>query len=106
MVTADEIAAGSATIEGLTSETNYTVTLKNGAKTRGILEFMTLVDIGNAIAVHPEDDFLALLAAANDGDAFALFPGTYGDASKFSVNKSIEIKGVYPYDKPILNGYC
>jgi hypothetical protein len=104
-VTADEIAAGSATIEGLTGETNYTVTLKNGAKTRGVLEFMTLVDIGNAIAVHPEDDFLALLAAANDGDAFALFPGTYGDASKFLVNKSIEIKGVYPYDKPILNGY-
>jgi len=104
-VTADEIAAGSATIEGLTGETNYTVTLKNGNKTRGILEFMTLVDIGNAIAVHPEDDFISLLAAANDGDAFALFPGTYGSASKFSVNKSIEIKGVYPYNKPVLNGY-
>jgi hypothetical protein len=104
-VTADEIAAGSATIEGLTSETNYTVTLKNGAKTRGILEFMTLVDIGNAIAVHPGDDFLALLAAANDGDAFALFPGTYGTGDMFVVNKSIEIKGVYPYNKPVLSGY-
>ena len=104
-VTADEIAAGSATIEGLTAETSYTAILKNGTKTRGILEFMTLVDIGNAIAVHPEDDFISLLAAANDGDAFALFPGTYGSASKFSVNKSIEIKGVYPYNKPVLNGY-
>ena len=31
------------------------------------------------------------------------FPGTYG-MRKFLVNKSIEIKGVYPYDKPILNG--
>ena len=104
-VTADEIAAGSATIEGLTGETNYTVTLKNGAKTRGVLEFMTLVDIGNAIAVHPGDDFLALLAAANDGDAFALFPGTYGTGDMFVVNKSIEIKGVYPYNKPVLSGY-
>ncbi|MDD2514461.1 MAG: DUF4957 domain-containing protein [Proteiniphilum sp.] len=104
-VTAGEIAAGSATIEGLTGETNYTVTLKNGAKTRGILEFMTLVDIGNAIAVHPEDDLLALLAAANDGDAFALFPGTYGAGDMFVVNKTIEIKGVYPYNKPVLNGY-
>ncbi|MEN6589079.1 MAG: fibronectin type III domain-containing protein [Proteiniphilum sp.] len=104
-VTADEIAAGSATIEGLTAETSSTAILKNGTKTRGILEFMTLVDIGNAIAVHPEDDFISLLAAANDGDAFALFPGTYGSASKFSVNKSIEIKGVYPYNKPVLNGY-
>jgi hypothetical protein len=104
-VTADEIAAGSATIEGLTAETTYTATLKNGAKTRGILEFMTLVDIGNAIAVYPEDDFLALLAAANDGDAFALFPGNYGAGDIFVVNKTIEIKGVYPYDKPVLSGY-
>ena len=104
-VTAAEIAAGSATIEGLTAETTYTATLKNGTKTRGIVEFMTLVDIGNAIAVYPEDDLLALLAAANDGDAFALFPGTYGAGDMFVVNKSIEIKGVYPYNKPVLNGY-
>lgn len=104
-VTSAEIAEGSATIEGLTDETNYTVTLKNGTKTRGILTFMTLVDIGNAIPVHPEDDFAALLAAANDGDAFALFPGTYGTTSKFVVNKSVEIKGVYPFNPPVLNGY-
>lgn len=104
-VTAEEINAGSATIEGLTGETTYTATLRNGAKPRGVMEFMTLVDIGNAIAVYPEDDFLAMLAAANDGDAFALFPGTYGSASKFAVKKNIEIKGVYPFNKPILNGY-
>ncbi len=104
-VTADEIAAGSATIEGLTAETTYTATLKNGAKTRGTVEFMTLVDIGNAIAVYPEDDFIAMLAAANDGDAFALFPGNYGAGDMFVVNKTIEIKGVYPYDKPVLSGY-
>lgn len=104
-VTAGEIAAGAATIEGLTGETSYTATLHNGTKTRGTVEFITLVDIGNAIPVHPEDDFIAMLAVASDGDAFALFPGTYGAASKFVVNKSIEIKGVYPYNKPILNGY-
>ena len=104
-VTAAEVAAGSTTIEGLTGETTYTATLRNGTKTRGIMNFMTLVDIGNAIPVHPEDDFLSMLAAANDGDAFALFPGTYGSATKFTVNKSIEIKGVYPFNKPVLNGY-
>lgn len=104
-VTADEMAAGVATIDGLTGETSYTATLYNGTKVRGVLDFMTLVDIGNAIPVHPEDDFLAMLAAANDGDAFALFPGTYGAADKFVVNKNIEIKGVYPYNKPVLNGY-
>ena len=104
-VTAAEVATGSATIEGLTGETTYIATLHNGAKIRGVMEFMTLVDIGNAIPVHPEDDFPALLASAKEGDAFALFPGTYGSASKFSVNKNIEIKGVYPFNKPVLNGY-
>lgn len=103
-VTTAEMAAGSATIGGLTGETTYTATLRNGSKVRGILEFMTLVDLGNAIPVHPEDDFVAMLAAASDGDAFALFPGTYGTAVNFVVNKSIEIKGVYPYDRPILSG--
>ncbi len=93
------MAAGSATIEGLTGETTYKATLRNGQKVRGILEFMTLVDLGNAIPVYPEDDFISMLAAAGEGDAFALFPGTYGSATKFIVNKSIEIKGVYPYDR-------
>ena len=104
-VTTAEIAAGSATIEGLTGETTYTATLRNGQKVRGILEFMTLVDLGNAIPVYPEDDFISMLAVAGDGDAFALFPGTYGAGDMFVVNKSIEIKGVYPYDKPVLSGY-
>jgi hypothetical protein len=104
-VTADEIEAGIATIEGLASETNYTVTLKNGSKTRGVLTFMTLVDIGNAIPVYPEDDLQAMLDVASDGDVFALFPGTYGDGSKIVISKSVEIKGVYPYDRAVLNGY-
>lgn len=104
-VSKEEIANGSATIEGLTSETTYKVTLKNGDKTRGVIDFMTLVDLGDAIAVYPEDDFAAMLAASNDGDAFALFPGTHGVGNKLVVNKNIEIKGVYPYDKPIINGY-
>ena len=104
-VTSAEIAAGVATIEGLTAETDYTIRLMNGEKVRGTAAFKTLVDIGNAIPVTPEDDFLAMLASANDGDAFALFPGNYGDASKFQVSKNIQIKGVYPFDKPVLSGY-
>ena len=72
---------------------------------RATVSFKTLVDIGNATPVYPEDDFIAMLAAAKDGDAFALFPGTYGDASKFTVNKKVEIKGVYPFNKPVLKGY-
>lgn len=104
-VTSSEIVAGVASVSGLNPETEYTAQLMNNDKVRGTVSFKTLVDIGNAIPVTPEDDFLALLQTAEDGDAFALFPGVYGDASKFEVSKNIEIKGVYPFDKPILNGY-
>lgn len=104
-VTEKEIADGMAIIKGLDSETAYTATLKNGTKTRGVKGFETLVDIGNAIRVSPEDDLGALLEAANENDVFALFPGVYGDGSSITINKSIEIKGVYPYDRPIIDGY-
>ena len=104
-VTASDVNDGIATISDLTAETDYTAKLMNGEKIRGTVSFKTLVDIGNAIPVTPEDDFIAMLESANDGDAFALFPGEYGDGSMFEVTKSVEIKGVYPFNKPILNGY-
>lgn len=104
-VTAEEIAAGKATIEGLTGETNYVATLYNNTKVRGTKEFMTLVDIGNATPVYPEDDLTALLSEAKDGDAFALFPGIYETGNTLIISKNLEIKGVYPYDKPVLKGY-
>lgn len=104
-VTPAEVAEGMAIVEGLTGETSYTARILNGEKVRATVSFTTLVDIGNATAVYPEDDFIAILAAAEDGDAFALFPGTYGDMSKFTISKKVEIKAVYPYNKPILKGY-
>lgn len=104
-VTAAEIAAGVATITGLTSETKYTAKLMNGTKTRGTLEFETLLDLGGAIAVKPEDDFATMLSAASAGDIFALYPGTYGTSTKFVVKADVEIKAVRPNDKPIISGY-
>ena len=105
VVTPAEIAEGVAVVTGLTGETDYTARVMNGEKVRATVSVTTLLDIGNAIPVRPENDFVALLAAANDGDAFALFPGTYGDLSKFTVGADVEIKAVYPYDKPVLKGY-
>ncbi|WP_321333010.1 fibronectin type III domain-containing protein [uncultured Bacteroides sp.] len=104
-VTAEEIAAGAVTITGLTGETSYTAKLMNGTKTRGTITFATLIDLGGAIAVHPEDDLQALVSEANNGDVFALYPGTYNVAAKFTVGKSIAIKAVRPNDKPIIDGY-
>lgn len=99
-----EKAAGVATITGLTGETDYTVTLYKGTKQRGQVSFTTLIDIGDATAVHPEDDLNAVIAAADPGDVLVLFPGNYttfrGD---LSLDKSITIKGLLPYNKPVIN---
>lgn len=110
-VTAEEISAGEATITGLKPETEYTAKLMNGEKTRGTQKFKTLIDLDGAIAVNPEDDFASMIAAANDGDAFALYPGTYtiagekeGEVGSLSITKNIQIKAVRPSDRPVING--
>lgn len=102
-VTASEIAEGAATITGLTGETEYTAKLMNGTKTRGTLTFTTLVDLGDATGVYPEDDLRAILDAAADGDSFVLFPGEYilGD---YTITKAISIAGYKPSDKPVVYG--
>jgi hypothetical protein len=102
-LSASELAAGSATVGGLTAETEYTAKLMNGTKTRGTMKFKTLVDIGDATPVNPGDDLAAILAAATDGEAFALFPGNYGTAEKISIKKSISLKAVRPNDRPVIN---
>lgn len=109
-VTSEEMAAGQATITGLKAETQYTAKLMNGTKTRGVQTFTTLIDLAGAIAVSPEDDFVAMLEGAADGDAFAFYPGTYtvpseeGGAGKLNISASIEIKAVRPSDRPVING--
>jgi hypothetical protein len=105
IITAGEITDGIATISGLTGETEYTVTLYKGTKQRGLVEFETLIDIGDATAVHPEDDLSAAIAAAAPGDVLVLFPGDYlvNTGALIVLNKSISIKGLYPFDKPKLH---
>jgi hypothetical protein len=102
-VTAGEIAAGAATITGLTGETTYTAKLMNGTKTRGTITFTTLVDLGGAEAIHPEDDLKAILDAAADGAAFVLFPGEYTIGS-YEITKSLKLSGYKSNDKPIIYG--
>jgi len=72
-ITADEKTAGVATIEGLTGDTEYTVSLMKGAKQRGSVTFTTLIDVGNATRVYPEDDLSLVIAAAADGDQMVMF---------------------------------
>jgi len=103
-ITADEIEEGAVTIAGLNSETDYTAVMKRDGDTRGTMEFRTLIDLGGAIQVFPEDDLLAMIEAAEPGDGFALMPGEYVIDGNISVDKNISIKGVYPDDKPVIKG--
>ncbi|TCC91850.1 fibronectin type III domain-containing protein [Pedobacter frigiditerrae] len=103
-VTAAEIAAGEAIVTGLTGETLYTAKLLNGTKVRGTITFTTLLDLGGAIPVYPTDNFATLIANANAGDVFALFPGTYNINADITATKSISIKGAKPTDKPMIKG--
>lgn len=103
-ITAEEIAAGKATITDLTGETEYNVKMLKNDKQRGEVTFATLVDLEGVIQVHPEDDLNAIIMEAEDGAELILYPGEYtvfqGD---IILNKSISIKGLYPYDKPKIN---
>jgi len=102
-VTAGEIAAGSASVTGLTGEVTYTAKLMNGTKTRGTIVFTTLIDLGGAIQVKPGDDLKPILEAANANDVFALMPGNY-TALDINISKTVGIKGARPNDKPVLTG--
>ncbi len=103
-ITSDEIAAGEATITDLTGETDYTVTMLKDNKQRGQVTFKTLVDLGGATPLYPEDNLNEVISNAAEGDKFVLYPGDYTVYSGIiMINKSISIKGLYPYDMPIVH---
>lgn len=103
-VTSDEIAAGAATIEGLTPETAYTAVLKKGEKTRGSVSFTTLIDFGNATPVYAGEDLVALLDAAEDGAEFILVDADTFAIGKYELTKAVSISGYKPSDRPVING--
>lgn len=110
-LTADEIAAGKANIEGLEPSTKYEVLLYNGEKERGSKVFTTIADLNGATVVREGDDLKALLLGAANGQVFALMPGTYkfteeGIAGTVAVaiSNDVVIKGVYPTEPPVVLG--
>jgi hypothetical protein len=110
-VTAAEVAAGAATVTGLTPETTYTATLSRQGKVRGKVEFTTAIDLGGAIAVNPGDDLAAIVASAENGATLALFPGEYGiktDEAEFggslTIDKNLSIKSVRAADRAVIKG--
>lgn len=103
-ITAAEKAEGKAVVTGLTGETKYTVVMYKESKQRGSVTFTTLIDLGNATPVYPTDNLSTVIAAAKEGDALVLFPGDYMvHTGVITLNKSISIKGLYPFNKPIVH---
>ncbi len=103
-ITPEEASVGMATISGLTGETEYTVVLYNNGTVRGTSIFTTLIDIGDATLVQPEEDLSVVIANAVDGDVLVLAPGVYeAFVGNIVIDKSITIQGLYPYDKPVLS---
>lgn len=114
-VTAEEAAAGEARIEGLTPETRYDVYMYNNGKQCGHRDFTTIADLAGATLVGPDEDMADLLENAADGEVFALTSGTFvfksaddaeasETAGSVTISKNITIKGVYPTNRPVING--
>lgn len=103
-VTQGEVEAGAAEIEGLEGDTEYTAILMNGTKQRGSVTFKTNIDTGGAIIVNPTDDLTAIIEAAEEGDLFALNPGTYTIDGNIFINNSVGIVSAVPGNKPIIVG--
>jgi hypothetical protein len=100
-ISPEEKTAGEATIEGLFGNTDYTVRLMKDQKQRGSVTFTTLIDVGNATVVYPEDDLSVVVAAASPGDVLVLLAGDYQVYKGIiTIDKSISIRGYLPHDKP------
>ncbi|MBX2966321.1 MAG: DUF4957 domain-containing protein [Cyclobacteriaceae bacterium] len=102
-ITTGEKAAGVALVTGLSSNTSYTARLYNNTKPKGLKEFTTLSADGTVI--DAASDLVEVIAAASPGDVLLLLPGNYtvNAGETITLNKSITIKGMYPYDRPKLN---
>lgn len=102
-ITPQEKIDGIATVTGLTSETNYTAKLLNGAKTRGTAAFTTGIDVGDNTLVLPTDDLFQMITDAASGDILLLEAGDYtAQTGTINLSKSITIQGLRSYNKPLL----
>lgn len=112
-ITAADIAAGAATITGLTPETEYKAVMARATgKTRGSVTFKTGIELAETdILVNAGDDLSAAIAAAPAGYRLVLMPGEYGlpteEASfggSVTITKELSIKGLRPAEHPVIKG--
>ena len=112
-LTAEDIAAGTATINGLLPETKYTAVMKaaNG-KTRGRTSFTTAIKLEPTdILVREGDDLATAIKEAPEGYRLIIMPGEYplvsGETTtgaNITVDKNLTIKGKELNNKPVILG--
>lgn len=112
-VTPDDIAAGAATVTGLTPETEYKALLKSASgKTRGTITFKTGIDLADTdILVKAGDDISAAIKNAPEGYRLVVEPGEYGIATdeaafggSITISKQLTIKGLRQNEHPVIKG--
>ena len=112
-ITAADIAAGAATVTGLTPETEYTAVMaRANGKTRGKITFTTGVYLEETdILVKAGSDIAAAINDAPEGYRLIVEPGTYGIATdeaafggSVTVSKNLTIKGLRQNDHPVIQG--
>ena len=112
-VTADDIAAGAATVTGLKPETDYKAVLaRANGKTRGTITFKTGIYLAETdILVKAGSDISAAINDAPEGYRLIVEPGTYGIPTDeaalggaITISKKITIKGLRQNDYPIIRG--
>lgn len=101
-LTAADIAAGSATVSGLTAETLYTAAISNNTIQRGSTTFTTAVDVSSFTQVTTDAELLAALGASGPVK-IALHPGKYTLTADITANKNITIVGTSAVNKPVIN---
>lgn len=103
MITAAEKASGVAIVAGLTPETNYTATLYNSTKKRGVQSFTTGIDIGTGILVTPADNIFQKISDAPSGSILVFMPGDYtAQTGLIAINKTLTLRGLKTDNKSLL----
>ncbi len=112
-VTEADIAAGAATVTGLTPETEYTAVLASASgSTRGTAKFTTAVSLEeNDILVKAGSDIVAAINNAPEGYRLIVEPGEYGIAAEgaefggsVAITKPLIIKGLRKNEHPVIKG--
>lgn len=100
-VTAEDVANGYATVEGLTPETDYEAVLTLGGRTRGTIEFTTSIDTGGMTLVSEGDDLVAAIEADNGEGLF--LTGSIYELGNYTLTKPLTLAAA-PAKKPTVHG--